>query len=246
MIFRKHELALSASAPAPRAMEVTHTYWLAMLAASAFGTNVGDLWAEIVFPGLFTSLASLLVICVAAVWYHRRAASPNEAGYWVAIVAMRAAATKLADIVTHNLAFGYVLASVLLGALTLLAARFTDPDFSRSGSPRVDGVYWIAMFIAGVFGTVAGDLIHHSIGLYSAAAALCSSLAALILIREARAPASMLLFWLIVMLERCAGTAVGDALASRRAVGLGILMASTCTGPLTIISLWIRARTLRR
>jgi uncharacterized membrane-anchored protein len=242
MNIRMHEkLTSSDSAPAPRAMDVTYSYWLAMLAASAFGTNVGDLWAEIVFPGPFTSLASLLVVCVAAVWYHRRAPR-TEAGYWVAIVAMRAAATNLADIITHNLALGYGLASVLLGVLTLLAARFTTPDFSRSGSPRVDGVYWIVMFIAGVFGTVAGDLIHHSIGLYSASAALCTSLATLILLREAWAPASMVLFWLIVMFERCAGTAVGDALASRRAVGLGIVIASLGTGTITIISLWIRAR----
>jgi uncharacterized membrane-anchored protein len=248
MNIRMHgEPTASASTPtAPQAMEVTHSYWFAMLVASAFGTNAGDFWAEILFPGRFASLASLLGICIAAVWYHRRAAARTEAGYWVAIVAMRAAATNLADILTHELALGYVLASVLLCVLTLLAARFTDPDFSRSGSPRVDGAYWIAMFIAGVFGTVAGDLIHHSIGLYSASAALCFTLAGLILIREARAPASMMLFWLIVMAERCAGTAVGDALASRRAVGLGILIASVCTGALTLISLWIRARFLRR
>jgi hypothetical protein len=42
---------------------------------------------------------------------------------------MRAAATNLADILTHELALGYVLASVLLGVLTMIAARFTDPDF---------------------------------------------------------------------------------------------------------------------
>ena len=158
-------------------MDITRSYWLAMLAASAFGTNVGDLWAEILFPGRLTSLASLLAICVAAVWYHRRAAARTEAGYWIAIVAMRAAATNLADIFTHDLALGYVLASVILAGLTLIAARFTDPDISRSGSPRVDGAYWTAMFIAGVFGTVAGDLIHHNIGLYNASAALCFILA---------------------------------------------------------------------
>ena len=44
----------------PRAMDVTRSYWFAMLAASAFGTNVGDLWAEALFPGRFASLASLL------------------------------------------------------------------------------------------------------------------------------------------------------------------------------------------
>ena len=238
--------SVSAVIGLPRAMDITRSYWFAMLAASAFGTNVGDLWAEVLFPGRIASLTSLLCICIAAVWYHRRCAARTEAGYWVAIVAMRAAATNLADILTHELALGYVLASVLLGILTLIAARFTDPDFSQSGSPRVDVVYWVAMFIAGVFGTVAGDLIHHNIGLYNASVALCLLLAALILTRETRAPGSMLLFWSIVMAERCAGTAVGDALASRRASGLGVLIASVCTATLTIISLWVRAQLSRR
>jgi uncharacterized membrane-anchored protein len=229
----------------PQAMDVTRSYWLAMLAASAFGTNVGDLWAEILFPGRVASLASLLAICLAAVVYHRRMATRTEAGYWTAIVAMRAAATNVADLLTHELALGYVLVSVLLAVLTLVAAHFTVTDRLRPGSPRVDGSYWIAMFIAGVFGTVAGDLIHHNIGLYSASAALCLVLAGLILMREARAPVSMLLFWSIVMAERCAGTAVGDALASRRAVGLGIVIASVLTGVLTVISLGIRARLSR-
>ena len=188
-----NEFSQNASAAAvidpPRAMDVTRSYWFAMLAASAFGTNVGDLWAEALFPGPIASLASLLGICAVAVWYHRRAAARTETGYWVAIVAMRAAATNLADILTHDLALSYVLASVLLGILTLIGARFTDPDFSRSGSPRVDGAYWTAMFIAGVFGTVAGDLIHHNVGLYNASAALCVLLAGLILAREKSAPA---------------------------------------------------------
>jgi uncharacterized membrane-anchored protein len=103
----RREFAHSASTPAvatsPRGMEVTRSYWFAMLAASAFGTNVGDLWAEILFPGRTTSLASLLAICVAAIWYHRRMAARTAAGYWIAIVAMRAAATNVADICTHDL-----------------------------------------------------------------------------------------------------------------------------------------------
>jgi uncharacterized membrane-anchored protein len=153
--------ATLAVAALPRAMEVSHAYWFAMFAASALGTNVGDLWAEILFPGLLTSLASLLCICAVAVWYDRRTVARTEGGYWVAIVAMRAAATNLADIFTHDLALGYVLVSILLWVLTLIAARLTSPDFARGGSPRVNGTYWIAMFIAGLFGTVAGDLIHH-------------------------------------------------------------------------------------
>jgi uncharacterized membrane-anchored protein len=196
----QNEHAQNASASAvidlPRAMDITRDYWFAMLAASAFGTNVGDLWAEVLFPGRIASLASLLGICVAAVWYHRHAALRTEAGYWVAIVTMRAAATNVADILTHGLRT----VSILLGVLTM------SPDYLRSGSPRVDSAYWTATFVAGVFGTVAGNLIHHNIGLYNASAALCLSLAGLIMIREAHAPVSMLLFWSIVMAERCAGT----------------------------------------
>jgi uncharacterized membrane-anchored protein len=225
-----------------RAMEVTRAYWFAMLAASALGTNLGDLWAEVILPGRFSSLAFLLCICAAAVWYDRRAAARTEASYWVAIVMMRAAATNLADILTHDLALGYLQVSVLLAALTLIAARFTHPDFSRGASPRVDGGYWTAMFIAGLFGTVAGDLIHHTIGLYTASAALSLLLAGLILARESLAPVSVLLYWSIVMAERCAGTAVGDALASRRAIALGLPLASICTTAVLIVSLWFRDR----
>ena len=242
----RHSLAASARFPwlaarsVARAMEVSRSYWLAMLAASALGTNAGDVWAQLLFPGRFSSLACLLAICAAAVLYDRRAAARTEAGYWVAIVAMRAAATNLADIFTHDFALGYVQVSILLCALTLIAARLTSPDYARGGSPRVDGAYWNAMFIAGLFGTVAGDLIHHNIGLYNASAALCVVLAALILTRETRAPASVLLYWSIVMAERCAGTAVGDALASPRAVALGLPLASVCTTALLVVSLWLR------
>ena len=73
-------------------MGVGWGYWLAMFAASVLGTNLGDLWAEDLLPGRFSSLAFLLAVCVGAALYDRRAAGWTEAGYWVAIVVMRAAA----------------------------------------------------------------------------------------------------------------------------------------------------------
>ena len=182
------------------------------------------------------------MICAVAVWYDRSTTRTAEAGYWVAIVMMRAAATNLADIITHDIKLGYVAASILLAFITLAAAYFTSPDPARGNSPRVNGNYWGAMFVGGLFGTVAGDYIHHSIGLYTASAILCATLAGLIVIRDSKAPASVLLFWVIVMVERCAGTAVGDALASRRAVGLGLPLATALTLWLTLLLLWLHVR----
>lgn len=108
--------------------------------------------------------------------------------------------------------------------------------------PRVDGVYWQVMFVAGVFGTVAGDLVSHTIGLYAACATLCPLLVAVLLIRQSVASRSVLLFWVIVMTERCAGTALGDSLASRHALGLGIWIASLCSVGLTVAIVAARAR----
>jgi uncharacterized membrane-anchored protein len=242
----RDEQALSAhaspTAALPGAMDITHGYWVTMLICSACGTNLGDLWAEVLVPGLGASLASMLAISAVAVWYHRRTAIRTEAGYWVAIVSMRAAATNIADLMTHELRLGYVAVSVLLFGAALLAARFTTPGSARLGSPRVDGAYWATMFIAGVFGTAAGDLIDHTIGLSVAAVVLCLVLVGLVVMRAARLVASMAVFWLIVMVERCAGTALGDMLASKQGIDLGIVTASVCTGSVTIMALWLRGR----
>ncbi len=58
---------------------MTHAYWFAMLAASALGTNLGDLWVDVLLPGRLTSLAALLVVCAAAaVAYDRIAGAQSE------------------------------------------------------------------------------------------------------------------------------------------------------------------------
>ena len=50
-----------------------------MLAASALGTNLGDLWVDRLFHNRLTSLASLILICGLAIWQDRRYARRTEA-----------------------------------------------------------------------------------------------------------------------------------------------------------------------
>ena len=234
-----------AAEPSPRALDrrvgADPTYWLAMLAASALGTNLGDFWVDTLFANRLSSLCSLVIICGVAMLLDRAYAARSAIPYWVAVLALRAAATNVADGLTHDFGLSYPICSVVLGALSLAAATLTRPA-SAGQVPRVDGRYWLAMLLAGLFGTVAGDMVAHSIGLPAASVGFCAGLAAVIALRARIAPASMLLYWCIILVERCAGTAVGDLLASRRGLALGLPVAMACTGGAFALVLAARAR----
>jgi uncharacterized membrane-anchored protein len=132
---------------------------------------------------------------------------------------------------THDLSLSYPLVALALGALTLLAARFTQVR-AGSDSPLVDGWYWVAMLLAGVFGTVGGDLAAHTIGIYGALALLAVALLSILVARRRYFPTAVLGYWCVVLAERCAATPAGDALASRHAAALGLPLAVASTASL--------------
>ena len=232
-------------------MAATPAYWFCMYAASALGTNLGDFWVDGLGLGREWSFVSLAVISALAIWADRRFAAWTELGYWIAIVALRAAATTVADAMTHDLRWSYAISALMLAIATLVAGRFTNSSSPAGGrgfsaSPTVNGRYWIAMLIAGVFGTVAGDLASHTIGLFPAAGILAALLVALLVWRSFTAPASITLYWCVILAERCAGTPAGDALASHRGAGLGLPTAIACTGGALVLGLLVRERTTPR
>jgi uncharacterized membrane-anchored protein len=224
---------------ATRAFRVSPAYWFTMFAASALGTNLGDFWADRLFADRWVSFASLVAICGLGIAGDRRIGRRSDVGYWIAIVGLRAAATIVADFLTHDCKLGYVATSIILGVATLLAGYFTRLDEVTRTSPTIDMRYWTAMLVAGVFGTTAGDLASHMIGLYAAAGMLCVTLVVVIGLRARFAPTSVLAYWCIVLVERCAGTPVGDGLASSRAVGLGLPLAIVCTTGLLVVGLLV-------
>ena len=212
-------------------------YWFSMFAASAFGTNLGDFWVDGLALSRAASFASLAVIAGLAILGDRKSREAGRAAYWLAIVVLRAAATNIGDFLTQDLALGYLPVTVALGLITLAAGGLTRGSTARSGTPAIDGRYWMTMLVAGVFGTVGGDMASHSIGLYAAAALLCLSTVIVIAIRDASASTSVVAYWCVVLAERCAGTPVGDMLASHRALGLGLPLAMACTGGLLLVAL---------
>jgi uncharacterized membrane-anchored protein len=230
-----------------RALQTGPLFWLAMLAASALGTNLGDVFAgRLGLPGAvgFGLLVASSVLAITGDW---KAGRRTELYYWTAIVVLRGAATNVADFLTEDLRLGFAPVMAVLAVATLLAgARTRAGAGTRVASPVIDGWYWTAMLVAGVFGTVGGDLVNHSVGLFASAGLLTALLLAVLAVRGQWFPAAMMAYWVVVLAERCAGTPIGDGLASRRGVGLGLPVATACTAALFGAALawraWVRDR----
>ncbi len=241
------DLSLEAATLVPdngftRALTPNWAFWFAMLAGSALGTNLGDFPGDVLGYSSGLSVGVLAVITIGALYGDLRFARGTAAFYWLTIITLRAAATVVGDFITHGLKFGYLQSSIVLGIVTLAAGYFTRSNGRANSSPQIDGRYWGAMMIAGVFGTICGDMISHAIGLAASSAVLTVITLACIFARQQFATASVLAYWVIVLAERCAGTAIGDGLESRHGLHLGLPLAMLCTGALMAIGLLLVQR----
>ena len=98
------------------------------------------------------------------------------------------------------------------------------------------------MSAASVFGTVAGDMVAHSIGVYAAAISLGLVLMGAIAARRTWPSTTTFSYWLLVMLERTAATPFGDTFASHRGLALGLPVAMVCTSCLCVVGLLVLYR----
>lgn len=212
--------------PGERSLRTDLTYWAAMYASSALGTNSGDLWAAALGDGhRALSGAVMLGLCAVAIRTDRRRTG-SEAWFWVAIVLLRTGATNFADLMTHDWDLSFWKVSLASGASTLALALLTRPSPSGRASPALDVRFWLTMLLVGLFGTVTGDLGSHEIGRPLAATVLLAMLGAALLVRRHRFAASLLAYWVVVGCVRAAGTPLGDTLASTFGLGAAAVLSS--------------------
>jgi uncharacterized membrane-anchored protein len=217
------------------------------------GANTGDFASRILGLGHTRGLLPLGLIFLAIVWAERRSTVATEAYYWLAIIVLRTAATNLADLGTHDLKLGYFLcmgALVALMAAMLLVDRIrgvepmgiTDPDGRWRSLPATDTSYWITMLAAGTLGTAAGDWVAEEtgLGLSYGSAVLALIFVVVWFVSDRFGKMTKPWYWLTVVAARTAGTALGDLLASRRGLGLGLVTSTICTSLLLagIVLLW--------
>ncbi len=224
--------------------------WAAICAASVLGTNTGDLASHTLHLGHLGGLPVLALAFAGVLAAERRSPRGGEAWYWLAIVLLRTAATNLADLATHDAALdpAAVMAalSALLCAVLLLRARSVPnarPDLLGRPVPVADPGYWAAMLAAGTLATVAGDCLEDAAGLGTAAAACAAVLLAAVVGHCALRRPGLLAYWATILVARTAGTALGDFAADPGGLGLGLPLATACSGALLLGVLLLRRRT---
>ena len=234
---------------------ITPRYWTAILVASMCGANTGDFLSHNLHLGHWRGLPPLAILFVVILWFERRARVATEAYYWLAIIVIRTAATNLADLCTHDLGLGY---AVIEPGFTLLLIAFVAADRGRRPDapavaarnapmvPATNTLYWLAMLTAGTLGTASGDFTAGpaGLGLFYGSAVLTAVFFVVLAFASGFGAMSKPWYWASIVGARTAGTTLGDMLASRHGLDLGLSVSTLVTGSLlaAVILLWPRNR----
>lgn len=227
--------------------EITPRYWAAILIASMCGANTGDFLSHILHLGHWRGLLPLAALFLVILWAERRAKIATEAYYWLAIIVIRTAATNLADLGTHDLKLGYPLIETgltVLLVLVLVADRRQSPQgtYRRPTLPATNANYWVAMLIAGTLGTASGDFTADvaGLGLFYGSAVLTIIFAVVLFVAWQFGGMTKPWYWAAIIAARTAGTTLGDMLASRHGLDLGLPVSTAITGSMlaAVVILW--------
>ena len=215
-------------------------FWCGLTAASVLGADLGDFGAHNLGLGHVEGLPILAAIFAILLLVERFLNWRTEALYWAVIVVVRAAATNLGDLATHDLKLSYpatiVVLALALGALALWQQE-AGRGFPFGGRPSVGASYWLAMFLAATLGTALGDDCADLIGLGASsliwAAVWAVALAATLIAVPYRATA----YWGMVAVVRTLGTNLGDYSCDGDGLGLGLAGGSLAAFALLVLVL---------
>jgi uncharacterized membrane-anchored protein len=211
--------------------KINASYWVALCAASVFGTNTGDYLAEEMHFGHLESLPILLIML--AVIFAAARAIPQAAIFlfWAAIITVRTAATNVGD-AFHGYHIGFSISIPVISILFILAVaayRAACQAEREAGSPPpFNRLYWVCIMMAGIWGTLVGDFASFAVhlGTLGATAVLSAVVAAMLFGFKQDKLGQPFIYWSVIAMIRAAGTALGDFLAH----GMGLGPSTLATG----------------
>lgn len=225
-------------------------FWVVLMVASVCGANLADLLTAhlaLAFAGRMLVLAALLAAIFVGERYDR---SPTEAWYWMVVVVIQVASTKLADFSVIDLGLGRL--ALVAGFALLLLVTFwilrsstmlfiSNYMLSRPGAaarPLTDFAHWTAMVLASALGATVSDFLTVGLGFGAWRAVLILALALALVFPLYRLPLAnrLFVFWLTSTAIRALGTATGDLLAER--AHLPVSAALTGVALVAVLLLW--------
>jgi uncharacterized membrane-anchored protein len=142
---------------------VPWVYWLTVVLISIVGTLISDNLVDNLGVSLWTT-TSVFAVCLAATfvtWYrsertlsiHTIVTRRREAFYWLAILFTFALGTSAGDLLSEELALGYLTAALMFGAVI---AAVTLAYYSGAHAVLT---FWVAYVLTRPFGASIGDLL---------------------------------------------------------------------------------------
>ena len=138
-------------------------YWLTVVLVSIVGTQITDFFTDTLGVSLYVSTAvfTVLLIGVFTAWYFQERTLAitsidtvrREAFYWAAILTAFALGTAAGDLATEALGLGFLLGSIIFGALIVACGIAV-----RAGAPAV-AAFWVAYVLTRPLGASIGDLL---------------------------------------------------------------------------------------
>lgn len=221
-------------------------YWTAMLVASMCGTNFGDIFSDVLHFNLLEGLITLAVLFAVALLMDRLRTRGFEAIYWVLVLAVRGAATLVADFAIKELNLSYVQAILIFAVMWAALVGW----YRQSVQPPIIVIrptvqYWLTMFSAGILGTLVGDGLGHAFGPVSTGYPASAGLATLALIFTRLTwrglfSRSVIGYWLAIVMVRWWGTNLGDISAFLLSLQISLVSTAAVLG--LILGLWRPSR----
>ena len=233
--------------------DVDSRYWAAITLASIFGCNLGDCFSFYAGWNHWIGLVPLALIFAGLIFGEARSLRTTQAWYWAVVIVLRAAATNLADLTTHTFEWPYPRVMVGLVILQVLVARavlprLTSVGSNQTGRPATNGWYWLCLLTAGTLGTAIGDWVADGIHMGTGFGTLLLSAIFAVLLALGRRSRwnTKVVYWLVIIAVRAAGTTAGDWLAFRDDpgfsngldFGLPLSTTLTCAVFITALALW--------
>lgn len=215
--------------------EVTIWFWVIKLLSTTVGETFADFLTVNAGLGQFTTCGAMGVLLAIALVAQFRARQCVPWIYWLCVVLVSIVGTQITDLLTDTLEVSLYASTgvftVVLGFLFAVWHRLEGTlSIESITTERREIFYWLAILCTFALGTAAGDLATEEMGLgFRFGVLVFSGLISITALAYKLKVNSVFTFWIVYILTRPLGAALGDFLTQARTyggIGLGAMWTS--------------------